>query len=263
MSAGLGGKGMEETKAEGAKGVSPLEKERLRSVSDLLKDAWTIFVAGWVKFLLYFAMLFGVIIATIVFVTLAVLLAMLTKSLLAMLVVIIVGVVIAVIVFSVFALATNKLVYNVGEKNDGRIKAAIKYGFQHFPSYILVMLASGILIVVGFILLVIPGIIIGVMLSLVAPIFVLEENHKLNVLKRSRELVRGYWWPVFGRLVLLSLISGIASSIRYINPQIASITLLLSLVAVVINFILTYYGVAYIYLIYKDLAKIKKADHTS
>ena len=254
---------MEKTNISGANLDSSIEKEGLRSVSDLLKDAWVIFAAGWTKFLLYFVILFAAIIVTVTAMVLLIMITMLTKSLVVILIAIIVGVILAIIVFSVFALATNKLVYNIGEKKEGGIKSALAYGFNNFPSYILVMLISGILILVGLVFLIIPGIIIGVMLSMVAPVFILEENHKLNALKRSRELIRGYWWPVFGRLVLLSFISGVASSIRYVNPQVASLTLLLSIIAIVINFILTYYGVAYIYLVYKDLVRIKGAIHPS
>ncbi len=251
----------DETKTKEATLTPSIEKDGLRSVSDLLKDAWMIFAAGWTKFLLYFLLTLVAIITTIAVITLLVLATTATNSAIAITVAIIIGILLAVVIFSVFTLASNKLVYSIAEKNGEGIKAALLYGYKNFGTYILVMLASAILIIVGLVLLFIPGIIVGVFLSLVAPVFILEGNHKLNALKRSRELVRGHFWPVFGRLFLLSLISGAISLIVQIDPKMTTLTLFLGIIATIANFILTYYGIAYVYLIYKDLAEIKKATH--
>ncbi len=61
----------------------------------------------------------------------------------------------------------------------------------------------GLGVAIGFVLLIIPGLILLVMWSVVAPVTVLERPGALAAFARSRELVRGNGWPVFG--VILSV----------------------------------------------------------
>jgi hypothetical protein len=61
----------------------------------------------------------------------------------------------------------------------------------------------GLGVALGFVLLIIPGLILLVMWSVVAPVTVLERPGVLAAFARSRELVRGNGWPVFG--VILSV----------------------------------------------------------
>ena len=48
-----------------------------------------------------------------------------------------------------------------------------------------------------------PGLILITVWSVIAPVVVLERPPGLGALKRSRELVRGNGWPVFGVIVVL------------------------------------------------------------
>jgi hypothetical protein len=74
-------------------------------------------------------------------------------------------------------------------------------------------LLSGIATLVGFILLVIPGIIVGVWFAFGLYIVVNEHKSGVEALKSSKEYVDGYWWPVFGRSLLVALVFGIITSI--------------------------------------------------
>ncbi len=72
---------------------------------------------------------------------------------------------------------------------------------------------------IGFILLIIPGLVLLVVWSVVAPVEVLERPGVFASFGRSRELVRGNGWNVFGVIVivfvivfLVSIAAGIASS---------------------------------------------------
>ncbi|HEY2439743.1 MAG TPA: hypothetical protein VGI07_05915 [Solirubrobacteraceae bacterium] len=60
-------------------------------------------------------------------------------------------------------------------------------------------------VAIGFVLLIIPGLILLVMWSVVAPVTVVERPGVLAAFARSRELVRGNGWAVFGVIVLLGL----------------------------------------------------------
>lgn len=62
--------------------------------------------------------------------------------------------------------------------------------------------------VLGFMLLLIPGLILMCLWSLVVPACVLERLGPLSSLSRSARLTKGYRWPVFG-LILLTVIAGL------------------------------------------------------
>ena len=68
-----------------------------------------------------------------------------------------------------------------------------------------VSILFGIAIAIGFVLLIIPGLILMVIWSVVAPVTVLERPGVFAAFGRSRELVRGNGWAVFGVLVLVFL----------------------------------------------------------
>jgi hypothetical protein len=56
----------------------------------------------------------------------------------------------------------------------------------------------------GFVFL-IPALIFGIYYSFATYILVAEEKRAFSSMERSYDLVRGYWWPVFGRMLLLML----------------------------------------------------------
>jgi hypothetical protein len=77
----------------------------------------------------------------------------------------------------------------------------------------------GIGIAIGFVLLIIPGLILLVMWSVVAPVTVLERPGIFAAFTRSRDLVRGNGWPVFGvifvvgiTVFVVALAAGVAST---------------------------------------------------
>jgi hypothetical protein len=70
----------------------------------------------------------------------------------------------------------------------------------------LVSLLAGIGIAFGFLLLIVPGLFLMTIWAVVAPVIVLERPGVFAAFGRSRELVRGHGWAVFGALVLVFLI---------------------------------------------------------
>lgn len=76
-----------------------------------------------------------------------------------------------------------------------------------------VWLVASFAVLGGLTLFVIPGICLAVMWSVCVPVIVIERAGPLASLGRSRDLVRGYGWGVFGRLVALSLIQSVVSSV--------------------------------------------------
>jgi hypothetical protein len=72
---------------------------------------------------------------------------------------------------------------------------------------------SGLGMLVGLLLLIVPGVILYVMWSVSAPALVEERLGPIEALGRSRELTRGARWKVFGLLLVATVISWIFSGI--------------------------------------------------
>jgi len=69
--------------------------------------------------------------------------------------------------------------------------------------------------VIGFILIIVPGLILITIWSVAAPVVVLERPGVFAALGRSRELVRGNGWQVFGVIfVLFFLVLFVSSGIE-------------------------------------------------
>ena len=96
----------------------------------------------------------------------------------------------------------------------------LKIGFKLLIAYIVV----GVILVVATCLLIIPGIYLGVVFSLVAPIIVFEEVGLGKSMSRSFEVIKGNWWKTFG-------IIAIGAAIIYILSIILSIPLIVTTAA--------------------------------
>jgi hypothetical protein len=75
---------------------------------------------------------------------------------------------------------------------------------------------AGVGVGVGLILLIVPGLLLLTWWAVLAPVVVVERPGVVAAFRRSRELVRGNGWPVFGViiffLVLQALVSGIVAA---------------------------------------------------
>ncbi|MBV9195273.1 MAG: hypothetical protein JO168_14105 [Solirubrobacterales bacterium] len=74
-----------------------------------------------------------------------------------------------------------------------------------------VSILFGVGVAIGFVLLIIPGLYLLVIWSVVAPVTVLEQPGVFAAFRRSRELVRGNRWAVFGVIVIVFLAVAVIS----------------------------------------------------
>ena len=74
-------------------------------------------------------------------------------------------------------------------------------------------LLFGLGVTIGLFLLVIPGCFLLTIWAVVAPAIVAERKSVMAAFGRSRELVRGFRWPVFGAVVVALLITALTSLI--------------------------------------------------
>ncbi|MGO9487782.1 MAG: hypothetical protein ACLQBB_01995 [Solirubrobacteraceae bacterium] len=116
-------------------------------------------------------------------------------------------------------LFTGMVVQLVADVQDGRRDATpgqlLRAVLPVLGSLILVALVAGVLILIGFVLIIVPGLILLTVWSVAAPVVVLERPPGLGALRRSRELVRGYGWQAFGVIFVLGVaVAVLAASIE-------------------------------------------------
>jgi hypothetical protein len=102
------------------------------------------------------------------------------------------------------------LIQAVSDVRDGRADLSVSETFgQVYPklgTIIVVGILLGIAIAIGLFLLIVPGLYLMTIWIAVIPAVVLENRGIGESFGRSRELVRGYGWNVFGVIVLTILI---------------------------------------------------------
>lgn len=129
--------------------------------------------------------------------------------LVAALVVVAIGVIIGAILQA--AILRGAAQATIGDPVD--IEASYRWGLRRFGSVLLISLLVGLVVAVGFILLIIPGIVFGVFLSVAIPALVVENRRGTEALKRSWNLVSGYFWHALAVLVVAAIIAAVVGLI--------------------------------------------------
>ncbi len=124
-----------------------------------------------------------------------------------------VGIVIAVIINAVLqaALMRGAALGSIGDPVD--IDASYKWGFARFGSVLLISILVGLVVLVGLILIVIPGLIFAVMLSVAIPALVVENLRGTDAMSRSWNLVKGHFWHAVGVIIVAGIITAVVGGI--------------------------------------------------
>ena len=108
------------------------------------------------------------------------------------------------------ALFTGFVVRLVEDVRDGRRDHTVGDLFSAaapaVPTLILAAIVYAIVVTIGLILLIVPGLILITIWAVFAPAIVVERTGPIESLGRSRQLVRGDGWPVFGTIVIAFII---------------------------------------------------------
>ena len=120
--------------------------------------------------------------------------------------------VLAAIVGIVVGVFYQGMVVNlVADVQDGRRDHSLGELFKSVGPVVLPLIGlaivAGIAIAIGFVLIIIPGLILLTWWAVAAPVMVVEHPGVFRALGRSRDLVRGDGWNVFGIIVLVVLIN--------------------------------------------------------
>lgn len=89
------------------------------------------------------------------------------------------------------------------------VRDAFDVGVQMFLPLLGLAIVAGVATGLAYILLFVPGLILTVLWSVAAPAVVVEKRGIFESLQRSRDLTRGYRWPVLGLIVIYVILSWI------------------------------------------------------
>jgi MFS family permease len=124
---------------------------------------------------------------------------------------------VAVVSLAVAILYQGMVVSLVHDVQDGRRDSSVGELFSSvgpvFGTLIGASILYGIGVGIGFFLLIVPGCILLTIWAVIAPAIVIEKKGVTESFGRSRELVRGFGWPVFGTVIVATLITAVASFI--------------------------------------------------
>ncbi len=142
------------------------------------------------------------------------------------------------------ALSKNLLDSYTGHPTDWR--HSLSYAWERFGSLLWLAVLTGVLVGIGFVLLVIPGVYLVVAWLVAVPALMFEGTGGFGALRRSRELVSGHWWMIFGALLAgLIIIIGISFAVSAIVGGIANsgsvnVILILGAISRIVSDIFTY-----------------------
>lgn len=95
----------------------------------------------------------------------------------------------------IFILITLRL----ASEKKVKIRSMSAQAWKVFVPYLLLLVLKSIAVGVGFLLLIVPGLILSIWWLFADMTLISKGTGVIDSLKQSRELVRGRWWPVFGR----------------------------------------------------------------
>ncbi|MGD9735641.1 MAG: hypothetical protein AB7V58_08550 [Solirubrobacterales bacterium] len=105
----------------------------------------------------------------------------------------------------------------VRDVQDGRRDLSVGDLYRQVTPVLGTLIAAsilyGIVVALGFVLLIVPGLILLTIWALIAPAIVIENRAVIASSGRSRELVKGYAWPVFGTVLSAALITIVVGAI--------------------------------------------------
>jgi uncharacterized membrane protein len=165
------------------------------------------------------------------------------------------------------------ILYGAFQAMRGRkvmIGDAIGRAFSRFFSLLGISILVGFGVAIGFMLLIVPGIILALRWAVAVPACVVENKGPLESMRRSAELTKGHRWKIFGIWVLIAIVAIvvliIASTLAGLGVVAAPQGLGRVVIAAVISLILTAIVTAYSYvlntMIYHDLRTVKEGVGT-
>ncbi len=123
---------------------------------------------------------------------------------------------IAIVTWVFFPVAVGSAVKLASEQIETEradLEASVRFAISKLIWIWVVGIVTGIIVCLGLIALIVPGIILAIMFSLVLPVVIIESPGILESLGRSRKLVSRRWLKTLALIIVFGIIIGIASAI--------------------------------------------------
>ena len=148
--------------------------------------------------------------------------------------------------------ASIALIFVVSDREeDIGVGTSFSRAWSQLTSMIWVDVLRGLAVFVGFILLVIPGIIFGIWFAFSRYVLVAENKKGTNALKTSKKLVEGHWWDVLGRFAFLALVGLVVGAILGSVPIIGQLATAL---------LVPPFSVTFSIMLYEDLKREQSSE---
>lgn len=178
-----------------------------------------------------------------------------------------IGLIVVAIVFGFVSLWNTLALYTYIIRNDRQyaIRQAIADSREMIVPYLGTSLMVGLYTILGLFLLIIPAIYWGVLFGF-APLITLVEGKNVRALDRSKLLVKGNWWAVFLRQIVIGILVYALSAI--LNTIFSSLFNSLGslyeplvglggLGGIFSNILFAPVGLIFTYLVYQNLRRLK------
>lgn len=128
-----------------------------------------------------------------------------------------------VVIMYWFGAADVVMVNNIAEGKLATVKETLKLGWARTSKYFVTSFFTGLVVIIGFVLFIIPGIIFSVWFSFAHLIAILENENGIESMKKSKALVKGNFWPILGRFILIGVIAVVISMVIQLIPVLGGI----------------------------------------
>lgn len=181
--------------------------KRLDPAWDQIVAAWTWFAANWKKLVLIVLVGLAPSIVSTIFIIFASPALDFTWSVyhVASIGLLGLGWLIISIIFAIYSSLATYL-YILRDDPAMSVTDAFQAANGRVGAYFSVTVLVGLMVLLGIILLIVPGIYFGVIYAFALVIVLQEKKTASEAMKESKRLVRGYWWAMFGRFALYGIV---------------------------------------------------------
>lgn len=217
-------------------------KVALRSVESLFRETWAFYKERW-QVLVEIALLptlvtaLGYVLANIGF----------PFS--------IIGGIVIFVGWIIFMFSVLPIIFSI--HHGAGVDASYKATLGWFWPFVWLTILEVLAIVGASFMLIIPGIWMAFTLSFMAYVFVIERRHGLDALRQSKDYIKGYWWAVVGRSLLLCLLYVIAAMIIEVPFVVIGGNTTGNIVSMALALFFIPFAMIYHYFIFKNLRDLK------
>lgn len=171
-------------------------------------------------------------------------------------------IILVIVFFLVFSInqawGQTALLYAIKDSKEGiGAREAYRRGWHKILSYWWVSFLTGFVVLGGFLLFVVPGIIFAVWFSMAIFVLVAEDLNGMNALLKSREYVKGKWGGVFWRLLFIAVLNVVISWVPTLIFNFLKVPIGREIGGFVIGLFLTPLSITYMYIVYSKLKAVK------